>query len=403
MANHDTRSLWLLNSAYIALLPKRSEALRVGDYRLISLIHAFGKLFSKLLANILAPKLQQMISKNQSVFIKGRNIQDNFLFVNSLVRELHSSKTSAILLKLDIAKALDTVSWPYLLDRLRHLGFGDRWIGWIISILSTSSSKIILNGKAGDSFLHGRGLRQGDPLSPMLFILAIDPLQRLLAKAQEEGLLQPLQRRTSRFNVALYADDAVVFTRPDKQELQTVQAILHNFGLSTGMVTNLSKSEIYAIRCEDLDLQDIISPFPAQLKAFQCTYLGLPLHIRKHKKSDVQPLIDRFSARLPTWKGKLLNKTGRTVLIKSTLSALPTYHLTVFPLKKWAKKKIDKIRRGFLWTGSEQAQGGHCLVNWKRACRPKNMGGLGITNLELFDRYLRLRWLWQECTAVDKP
>lgn len=284
MANHDTRSLWLLNSAYIALLPKRSEALRVGDYRLISLIHAFGKLFSKLLANILAPKLQQMISKNQSVFIKGRNIQDNFLFVNSLVRELHSSKTSAILLKLDIAKALDTVSWPYLLDRLRHLGFGDRWIGWIISILSTSSSKIILNGKAGDSFLHGRGLRQGDPLSPMLFILAIDPLQRLLAKAQEEGLLQPLQRRTSRFNVALYTDDAVVFTRPDKQELQTVQAILHNFGLSTGMVTNLSKSEIYAIRCEDLDLQDIISPFPAQLKAFQCTYLGLPLHIRKHKK-----------------------------------------------------------------------------------------------------------------------
>lgn len=319
------------------------------------------------------------------------------------MRELHSSKTSAILLKLDIAKALDTVSWPYLLDRLRHLGFGDRWIGWIISILSTSSSKIILNGKAGDSFLHGRGLRQGDPLSPMLFILAIDPLQRLLAKAQEEGLLQPLQRRTSRFNVALYADDAVVFTRPDKQELQTVQAILHNFGLSTGMVTNLSKSEIYAIRCEDLDLQDIISPFPAQLKAFQCTYLGLPLHIRKHKKSDVQPLIDRFSARLPTWKGKLLNKTGRTVLIKSTLSALPTYHLTVFPLKKWAKKKIDKIRRGFLWTGSEQAQGGHCLVNWKRACRPKNMGGLGITNLELFDRYLRLRWLWQECTAVYKP
>lgn len=74
VANHDTQSLWLLNSAYIALLPKRSEALRVGDYRLISLIHAFGKLFSKLLANRLAPKLQQMISKNQSAFIKGRNI-----------------------------------------------------------------------------------------------------------------------------------------------------------------------------------------------------------------------------------------------------------------------------------------------------------------------------------------
>ncbi|XP_066159603.1 uncharacterized protein [Oryza sativa Japonica Group] len=161
-------------------------------------------------------------------------------------------------------------------------------------------------------------------LSPMLFILAIDPLQKLLARAQEEGLLQPLHKWTARLNVALYADDVVVFTRPDKQELHTVQTILHNFGISTGMVTNLSKSEVYAIRCEDLDLQNILSPFPAQRKAFPCTYLGLPLHIRKLKKSDVQPLIDRFSARLPTWKGKLLNKTGRSSLPTSSISVVGT-------------------------------------------------------------------------------
>jgi hypothetical protein len=268
VANHDTHSLWLLNSAYIALLPKKTDALRVGDYRPISLIHAFRKLFSKLLANRLAPKLQQMVSTNQSAFIKGRNIQDNFLFVNNMVREFQSSKIPAILLKLDIAKAFDTISWPYLLDRLRYLGFGDRWIGWIISILATSSSKILLNGKAGNNFLHGRGLRQGDPLLPMIFILAIDPLQKLLAIVQEAGLLQPLHKWTARFNMALYADDAVVFLRPDKRELQTIQMILQNFGLATGMVTNLSKCEVYAIRCDTLDLQDILSPFPAQMKHF---------------------------------------------------------------------------------------------------------------------------------------
>lgn len=358
--------------AYIALLPKKENALRVSEFRPISLIHAFGKLFSKLLANRLAPKLQQLVSHNQSAFIKGRNIQDNFLFVNNLVKELHSSKTPAILLKLDIAKAFDSVSWPYLLDRLRTLGFGSRWLGWICSILG-SSSKVLLNGRAGSSFMHGKGLRQGDPLSPMLFILAIDPLQNLLAAAQDEGLLQPLHRRTARFNMALYADDAVIFTRPVKDEIQVVQAILLHFGRATGMITNLTKSEVYAIRCKDLDLQDILSPFLAQLKEFPCSYLGLPLHIRKLRRLDVQPLIDRFAARLPTWKGKLLNKTGRAVLIKSTLSALPTYHLTVFPLKKWAKKKMDKICRAFLWTCSEQANGGHCLVNWKRVCRSKDL------------------------------
>lgn len=296
-------------------------------------------------------------------------------------------------MKLDITKAFDSISWPYLMDCLRALGFGQNWLSWISSILVSSSSKIILNGRAGNSFLHGRGLHQGDPLSPMLFILAIDPLQKLLVAAQEEGLLKPLHNRTARFNVALYADDIVVFTRPDKQELQTVQNILQFFGQATRMITNLGKSEIYAIRCENLDLQDVLSLFPAQQKAFPCSYLDLPLHIRKLRKLDVQPLIDKFSARLPKWKGKLLNKSGRAVLIKSTLSALPTNHLTVFPLKKWAEKKMDKIRRGFLWTGSEQAHGGHCLVNWKKVCRPKELGWLGMTNLEIFGRSLCLRWL----------
>lgn len=124
--------------------------------------------------------------------------------------------------------------------------------------------------------------------------------------------------------------------------------MLQRFGQATGMITNLEKSEVFAIRCDNIDLQEILSPFLAQQKEFPYTYLVLPLHIRKLRKLDVQPLIDIFSARLPKWKGKLLNKTGRTVLIKSTLSAFPTYHLTVFPLKKWAEKKMDKVRRGFL-------------------------------------------------------
>lgn len=95
VANSHTHKLWLLNSAYIALLPKKENALRVSDYRPISLIHAFRKLFSKLLANRLAPKLQHLVSKNQSVFNKSRNIQDNFLFINNKVKELHSTKTPA--------------------------------------------------------------------------------------------------------------------------------------------------------------------------------------------------------------------------------------------------------------------------------------------------------------------
>lgn len=101
---------------------------------------------------------------------------------------------------------------------------------------------------------------------------------------------------------------------------------------------------------------------------------GLPLHMGKLRKK-------KLSARLPKWKGRLLSKPGRLALVNSVLSSLPTYHLTIFPLSKWAKKKLDRIRRSFLKKGNETVNYGHCLVNWVKVYRPKRLGGLGISDL----------------------
>jgi hypothetical protein len=116
--------LKLLNTAFITLLLKKVDALLVKDYRPISLVHSFAKLVTKVLAAWLAPHLPSMVSINQSAFIKGRSIQDNFLLVQQLTRSLHHTKEPHILLKLDISKAFDSISWPFLLDMLQHLGFG---------------------------------------------------------------------------------------------------------------------------------------------------------------------------------------------------------------------------------------------------------------------------------------
>lgn len=116
----------LLNTAFITLLPKKVDPLQVKDYRPISLIHSFAKLVAKIMANRLAPFLPDLVSKNQSAFVKGRNIQDNFLLVRQLAKCLHKKKEPHILLKLDISKAFDSVSWPFLLDVLQQLGFGRR-------------------------------------------------------------------------------------------------------------------------------------------------------------------------------------------------------------------------------------------------------------------------------------
>ena len=139
------------------------------------------------------------------------------------------------------------------------------------------------------------------------------------------------------------------------------------------------------------------------LKGVNKFVVRLQLHVRTLQKIHVQPLIERVGQRLPGWKGRWLNRAGRLAVVSSVLSAMPTYHLTVFPLSAWEKKKIDKIRRSFLWKGDENANGGHCLVNWPTVARPKDLGGLGVPDLEIFGRALRLRWLWQEWTEDSKP
>jgi retron-type reverse transcriptase len=148
------------------------------------------------------------------------------------VKDLYRKKTLALFLKLDIAKAFDSVSWAYLLEVLDNLGFGTRWRDWISLTLATSSSRILLNGILGRLIKHEHGLRQGDPISPMLFILAMDPLQRILHLATEGGVLHPNSLRSRGIKASLYADDTVIFVSPRKQDIAALKEILDFFWTS---------------------------------------------------------------------------------------------------------------------------------------------------------------------------
>lgn len=141
-------------------------------------LHLIAKLFAKVLSLRLAPRLSEIVSTNQSTFISGRSVHDNFLLVQQTARQLHNLKSPRVLLKLDIARAFDSVSWPFLLEAMQHLGFGPRWCEWVSILVSTSSTRVMINGSPGPPIPHACGLRQGDPLSPMLFTIVIDVILR---------------------------------------------------------------------------------------------------------------------------------------------------------------------------------------------------------------------------------
>jgi len=182
-----------VNTTWITLIPKRSGAMEIGDFRPISMVDCLYKIISKVLTNRLKVVMPILVGETQTAFIAGRQIVDSALIANEVITWLRKIKKSGVLLKVDFQKAYDMVEWHFLDYVLQQMGLSSIWRAWINSCLATASILVLVNGTPTSPFPMQRGLRQGDPLSPFIFVLVVEVLSRLLHTASSGGFFRGLK------------------------------------------------------------------------------------------------------------------------------------------------------------------------------------------------------------------
>ncbi|XP_041995737.1 uncharacterized protein LOC121745859 [Salvia splendens] len=321
----------------IILIPKKRNPTIWAEYRPISLCNVSNKIISKLIATRMAPLLPIVTAPNQSGFVKGRLLSDNVLLAKEIFHEIWKCNPSPNLaVKLDMAKAYDWVQWPFLLKVMEKMGFSKMWLNMIERCVNSYWFSILINGSPSGFFKSSRGLRQGDPLSPSLFILAADYLSRLLDRL----ILGRKEMRfcTARYSMGVshlaYADDILIFTQARRTSVRKLKNCLKHYMEVSGQLINEGKSCFYIDKKYDGWAAGVKSVGGFQQGQMPCTYLGVPIFRGRNKTNLYLFIRDKISEKINSWSHRQLSFRGRLTLIKSILGAIPIH---IF------QKILDKI------------------------------------------------------------
>jgi hypothetical protein len=247
-----------LNFGILSLIPKVPGADNIKQYRPIALINVIFKLVSKAYAVRLSPVAHRVISQAQTAFIKGRFIQDGPLALHEIIHELKSKKMQVVLLKLDFAKAYDRVNWDFLKEVLLRKGFNPGFVHRMMQLVCGGQTAISINGEVGPYFCNKRGVRQGDPISPLLFDFMADALDAILVRAREAGHIRGVVSHLIPGGVShlQYADDTMILIQNSPESLINLKFILLCFEFLSGMKINFHKSEVIVMGVDDAEQAD---------------------------------------------------------------------------------------------------------------------------------------------------
>jgi len=259
------------NAPFIALVPKVRNPVSLDHFRPISLVGAMYKIISKVLAERVKKVLPMVIDDCQSAFLKNRGILDSVLMANEVIEDIRRRRQSGLCLKVDFEKVYDSVRWEFLYDMMRKMGFHMKWISWIQGCLESASISVLVNESPTDEFKPERGLRQGDPLAPFLFLIVAEGLTGLVRQAVKANLLSGLRigRKEVEISILQFADDTLFFCKDSFSNVVTLKAILRGFEIASGLKINFQKSKIAGINVHKNNIL-------CYMKTLNCAKMTIP-------------------------------------------------------------------------------------------------------------------------------
>src|SRR6266542_370323 len=292
--------LFHINFGEIILLPKINDAERIQQYRPICLLNVSFKIFTKTATIRLNSVADHVVRSTQTTFMQGRNILDGVVILHETVHELHRKKLNRVIFKIDFEKAYDKVNWSFLQQTLRMKGFSATWREWIHSFITGGSVAIKVNDDVGHYFQTKKGLRQGDPLSPILFNIVADMLAVLIEHAKVNGQIEGVVPHLvdGGLSILQYADDTILLMDHDLEKAQNMRLILSAFEQLSGLKINFHKSELFCFGNAQDTTAQYAELFGCEHGQFPIRSLGIPIHYRRLTKVEWKHVEERLEKRL---------------------------------------------------------------------------------------------------------
>jgi len=396
--SHLKQKVWpAINSSFFTLIPKSTNSENAQGFRPIALCNVIYKIIATLIAKGLKPLLVRLISPDQTGFVEGRKILDGLVVTQEVIHSVKMKKQKGMMIKLDLSKAYDRLNWTYLKKVLESFGFNNRWIEWIFNLISTPNFSILINGTPSTTFNATRGIRQGDPLSPFLFIMAAEGLGRYFKKELQENKIKGLRLWGNNLPIThqQFVDDIMLFGEATLKEVRNIKRILDLFVEASGMEINKEKSCTFIFNTLDSIKAYLTRTLGFRQGELPTKYLGNQLDINPKNLGNWQKITKKLRNKMASWTFRSLNIAGRLVLLKSILQAIPIYPLSIMAAPQGACTKIKEIYGKFIWGGPNQ-QRKWALVSWKSLTKRKEEGGLGLRYPKKLNKVLgaKLWWRW---------